>query len=565
MIVRTEKEIRHAKNSCSYFGRSVDIGGAVITRCFALIIGLAIMMFSCQEEEILSSLTNQEFPDSTIISDKDDALFAYKNREDSLKNRIIAALKHKNEQSSGIVLQSVAPYGQPLWDESESVTVDSAVRILVPMYDSLVGDIVGLWCFDNRVGSDSVYYGVSEAPPALNDAAFAIDLNLVYDYFRFKLGLPTERNVRFEKENNMHTAASVDIAVQTSSWDVTICETMCGYVGVEIDGKVEFVEKGCFTRCTFYMIPVADHRDDLLLSEDGELGGGGSGGNGDNQKKEYTITVSATTGGIATGSGTYPGGSLIALSAQAINKDYVFEHWMLNGSIVSTNPTYALTVSANQSYVATFITQDCYNKRKIAENTNLNAMLTGLKGNAQKDTNEVAMFETFNYDGNNTILSGKRNGIAGEAGFPNLNGGTYNWMFHSHPLGEGVIFSGRDLMSLYQIYTNHLYTNLSSFLWGIVNHKGGTYALSINNPALFEQFARLHQLDGSDSEYIINALDYKIDSYNISEAEKGFTEFINGSGLVLLKMDSAESSQNTWSAIEYNTVTKEIVTQQPCN
>jgi hypothetical protein len=517
-------------------------------------------MFSCQKEESTSLLDVVE-PEQPVSTISDDALFAYKNREDSLKNRIIAALKYKNEQNSGIIQQSVAPYGQPLWDESESVTVDSVVRILVPMCDSLAKDIVGLWCFDNRVNSDSVYYGVSEMPPALNDTAFAIDLNLVYDYFRFKLGLPTERNIRFEiEENNNINTASSDNAIVSQGMIIEVCTTMCGYVSV---GNGEWVEKGCVTTCTLYSIPTYEDKKFIeLLPIDGGDGGGGTGSsNNNNQEKTYTITVSANIGGIATGGGTYPAGKLISISAQA-NDNYVFEHWMLNERMVSTNHTYALTVSANQTYVAKFISKDCYNRRKIAENSNLHAMITNLKEKAQNKTKEVAIFETFNYNGNNTSLSGSSAGTVEEAGFPNLNGGTYNWMFHSHPSGAGLIFSGRDLMSLYQIYAQHLYTNLSSFLFGIVNHKGDGYALAITNPLLFEQFAQKYKLGSDNPEYIKQKIDYKIDIYDISKAEKVFTEFISGAGLALLKTDNINASQNTWDVIIYDF--RHQVVKKPC-
>jgi hypothetical protein len=530
-------------------------------RYFVCITGLIIMMmFSCQKENTsLLDVVEPELPVSTI---SDDALFAYKNREDSLKNRIIAALKYKNEQNGGIVQQSVAPYGQPLWDESESVTVDSAVRILVPMYDSLAGNITGLWCFDNRINSDSVYYGISNAPPALNDTVFAIDLNLVYDYFRFKLGLPTERNIRFEEKNNINTA-SVDIVQHMI---ISICKTMCAYVTIEYYGQAFTIELGCTTTCSFYSLPEY-HSPAIIDIGGGEFisGGGGSGGsgngNGNSQKKTYTITVGSSGGGIVTGGGTYPEGQLISITAQA-SDNYVFEHWTLNGSVVSTNRTYALTVSQNQTYVAKFIMEDCYNTRKIAENTILNGAANLLQGEAKNKTNEVARYHVRYSDGSSA--PGANVGEANEVNFPLPLGSTYDWMFHSHPAGRGVIFSGGDLMTLYQIYTNHLYTDLSSFLFGVVNHKGSGYALSITDPFLFEQFAQTYRLGSNNPEYIKQEIDYQIDLYDISKAEEVFTEFISGSGLSLLKVNSIGLSQNTWDVITYNSRTKKV-TIQPCD
>jgi hypothetical protein len=433
------------------------------------------------------------------------------------------------------------------------------------MYDSLAKDIVGLWCFDNRINSDSVYYGMSAPPAPLSDSVFAMDLNLLYDYFRFKLGLPTERNnIRFEFEgnNNINTTSSEGISQQNMI--VSSCKTMCGYVGVEIDGEIEYVEKGCVTTCTFYLVATYDLAENVNIGgfdSDGGGGGNGSGSNSNNsQTNTYTITVSATTGGIATGGGSYPGGKLISISAQA-NQDYVFEHWMLNGSVVSTNHTYALTVSQNQTYVAKFITKDCYNKRKIEENTILNGAADLLKGEAQSKTNEVARYQVTD-NGNNS--TGFNAGEGGWVRFPLPLGSTYNWMFHSHPFGAGVIFSGRDLMSLYQIYANRLYTNLSTFLFGVVNHRGGGYALAITDPLLFEQFAQKYGLGSGNPAYIMRKIDYRIDLFDVSTAETFFTKFINGSGLSLLKTDDVGFSQNTWEAITYNTRTKKV-TEQPCD
>jgi hypothetical protein len=119
---------------------------------------------------------------------------------------------------------------------------------------------------------------------------------------------------------------------------------------------------------------------------------------------------------------------------------------------------------------------------------------------------------------------------------------------------------------LYTIYINQQYTDLSSFLFGVANHNGEAYALSINDPALFKKFAGKYRLNSNKPEYIMDRIDYRISSYNVARAEEFFTKFIKGSGLVLLKMNNTDSSQNTWSAIEYNTATKQIITQeQPCD
>ena len=71
--------------------------------------------------------------------------------------------------------------------------------------------------------------------------------------------------------------------------------------------------------------------------------------------EEYTITVNAdpANGGTVSGGGTYPEGSTCVISAMP-NTGYVFENWTINGSEVSTDPTYSFIVSRDAIYVAHF-------------------------------------------------------------------------------------------------------------------------------------------------------------------------------------------------------------------
>lgn len=69
----------------------------------------------------------------------------------------------------------------------------------------------------------------------------------------------------------------------------------------------------------------------------------------------YTIvtTASPAGGGTTTGGGTYSSGAIVNLTATA-NTDYRFLRWELNGATVSTNASYAITVSGNATYTAVF-------------------------------------------------------------------------------------------------------------------------------------------------------------------------------------------------------------------
>ena len=71
-------------------------------------------------------------------------------------------------------------------------------------------------------------------------------------------------------------------------------------------------------------------------------------------KDACTITVEATEGGSATGGGTYNAKQTVELTATADN-GYVFDSWTINGTVVSTQPTYSLYVTATQTVVAHFL------------------------------------------------------------------------------------------------------------------------------------------------------------------------------------------------------------------
>ena len=70
---------------------------------------------------------------------------------------------------------------------------------------------------------------------------------------------------------------------------------------------------------------------------------------------QVTVNVSANPeiGGNVVGGGTYSYGTAVTLTATA-NPDYVFVHWTENGEVVSTNPTYSFTATADRNLVALF-------------------------------------------------------------------------------------------------------------------------------------------------------------------------------------------------------------------
>ena len=71
-------------------------------------------------------------------------------------------------------------------------------------------------------------------------------------------------------------------------------------------------------------------------------------------KNSYYISANATSGGTATGTGTYEHGTTCTLQATATSPAVSFINWTKNGTVVSTNPIYSFTVTEDGDYVANF-------------------------------------------------------------------------------------------------------------------------------------------------------------------------------------------------------------------
>jgi hypothetical protein len=69
---------------------------------------------------------------------------------------------------------------------------------------------------------------------------------------------------------------------------------------------------------------------------------------------EITATVTPTEAGTVTGAGIYAHGTQCTLTAIA-NEGYAFNNWMENGVVVSTDATYAFTVTGERNLVAAFL------------------------------------------------------------------------------------------------------------------------------------------------------------------------------------------------------------------
>ena len=71
---------------------------------------------------------------------------------------------------------------------------------------------------------------------------------------------------------------------------------------------------------------------------------------------QVVLTSLPIAGGTTSGTGTYAQGSTVTVTATA-GTGYGFINWTENGTIVSTNPSYQLTMAGNKALVANFSTQ----------------------------------------------------------------------------------------------------------------------------------------------------------------------------------------------------------------
>jgi hypothetical protein len=125
-----------------------------------------------------------------------------------------------------------------------------------------------------------------------------------------------------------------------------------------------------------------------------------------------TAVASPTNGGSVSGGGTYYPGTTCALTATA-NTGYTFTNWTLNGTVVSTSPTYSFTVNQNVTYVANFSNGG----GEITQTTNLSSGWTWWSTYVeQQGNNGLAQMEQSLGDAGVTIKS-QANGFVTNDGF----------------------------------------------------------------------------------------------------------------------------------------------------
>ena len=113
----------------------------------------------------------------------------------------------------------------------------------------------------------------------------------------------------------------------------------------------------------------------------------------------YTVTVSLSPSEAAqsvSGAGTYNYGNTAELRITGINSGWTFIGWKKNGTVVSTNTSYDLTVTEGGEYVATF-SQDAYTLEVTSDNPTYGTIQINGDGRAYDDSVEIIATTTQRY------------------------------------------------------------------------------------------------------------------------------------------------------------------------
>ncbi len=122
-----------------------------------------------------------------------------------------------------------------------------------------------------------------------------------------------------------------------------------------------------------------------------------------NYQCNFTVTVTAipTVGGSVTGGGTYTSGSSVTVTA-APNSNYLFMHWTVDGTVVSSNPSYTFTVTEDTELEAAFMSTS-YAGDIIGEATSSSVFLPSHSFYRYSLTEQI--YRTSELGGSTTITS----------------------------------------------------------------------------------------------------------------------------------------------------------------
>jgi len=506
---------------------------------------LLMMLYSCIKEEEEYGLTPEE-----IVKNKDH-FFDYTDRANHMKNVVIAALKARHQQD-GFMLKSATAGEQPLWDDDLTVVTDTSTRLLIPVYSQLEGNLTSLLYFEWPFDKDSIMWTKVIAPPPVSDTTFSWDAGLLFDYFRTKLGLPTQRQVIFAEQE------SEEPIIQPLSVNTHVtCRIVCAYIG---SGEYMFF-KGCSSYCTVTYV-ITDETEVDFLDPSNE----GSGAPGDTSPVTYmvTLTASPTNGGSVSGGGTYEANQICTISASP-NDGFVFQKWA-NSQGEQTNVIHSFYISKNETLTAHFVASSSYSPCSQRDSMNLNSTMSmavdSLKTDAAGLTHEMGRYTIKGPQGQSDYRV--QQGGVDSVGFPLPPGYKYGWIFHSHWDDNDLIPSPLDMMTIISLLCHNHIHNTSNFVFGVVNKEGEAYGISISNLSQLQRFIVDNNLYYSMAWYVKLEEALEKAGSDAQERERRFAEKIFNSGLSIMKTNTITPTNSNWQRIEYNPVNENVVTK-PCN
>ena len=209
----------------------------------------------------------------------------------------------------------------------------------------------------------------------------------------------------------------------------------------------------------------------------------------------FTVGVSAnpSNGGLVTGGGTYQEGQTCTITATA-NEGFIFENWTENGSVVTYDASYTLTVTNNHDFIANFMAIPTYTVIVSASPAN-GGLVTG-GGVYQEDhsctitavANDGFTFVNWTENGNviasdatyTFTVTGNRNIVANFTAIP-----TYTVVVAANPViggsvtGSGTYMEGQSCTITAMANDGFIFENWTEN--GIVVASDASYTLTVTS------------------------------------------------------------------------------------
>jgi hypothetical protein len=274
---------------------------------------------------------------------------------------------------------------------------------------------------------------------------------------------------------------------------------------------------------------------------------------------------------MVSGGGIYESGTNISISASP-NDGFVFEKWVDQFGRSSIDLSINIVVATDYTCTAYFAASSSYTpcgqRDTVSKNIAITRAVNALKGYAASTLSGNVEVSQYNTTGpNGASWTQLYVGFYDHIFFPMPTGyNQYGWMFHTHTVNGIFVPSPWDIWALIsQIYKLNGIADLYNFVYGMVNHQGTAYAMTISDPSQLQHFILDNDLYNMNSQWYKDLEKALIAAdTNAQEEEKVFVSMLLNCGLSIMKGTNITPTNTDWQRIEYSKANDTVVTK-PCN